>query len=109
MKRTEHGRIALFGRMGLGLLLPAVGFVHCSPSSSGVSCASISPDAATTTPATTCYPDNDGINGGAYTIDLAVDDTGFTSTGSDDNDGGTTKNIIGTQNDAMVTLTLTNK
>jgi hypothetical protein len=109
MRRTEHGRIAHFGRMALGLLLPAVGLLHCSSSSSGVSCSSISPDAAATTPLTTCYPDNDGITGGAYTIDLAVDDTGFTSTGGDDNDGGITKNVIATQNDAMVTLTLTNK
>lgn len=96
--------------MGLGLLLPAVGLLHCSSSaSSGVSCSSINPDAAATTPATTCYPDNDGITGGAYTIDLAVDDTGFTATGTDDNDGGVVKNVIATQNDAMITLTLTNK
>lgn len=43
-----------------------------------------------------CFPDNDGINGGAYTFDLTVDDTGFS------------KNILATQNDAQVTLTLTN-
>lgn len=97
--------------LGLGLLLAAAALPHCGSSKGGsddVSCTSISPDAAVTTAATTCYPDNDGITGGAYTIDLAVNDTGFTSTGSDDNDGGTTKNVIATQNDAMVTLTLKN-
>jgi hypothetical protein len=43
-----------------------------------------------------CFPDGDGINGGAYTFDLTVDDTGFS------------KNILATQNDAQATLTLTN-
>jgi hypothetical protein len=43
-----------------------------------------------------CFPDNDGINGGSYTIDLTVDDTGFSAA------------ILATQNDARVTLTLTN-
>jgi hypothetical protein len=43
-----------------------------------------------------CFTDGDGINGGAYTFDLTVDDTGFS------------KNILATQNDAQVTLTLTN-
>ncbi len=43
-----------------------------------------------------CYPDNDGINGGQYTFVLTVDDTGFS------------KNLLATQNDAQVTLTLTN-
>ena len=57
-----------------------------------------------TQPPSVCYPDNDGINGGSYTIDLIVDDTGFTA---DTPDGGT-KDIISTQNDAQVTLTLTN-
>jgi len=59
-----------------------------------------------------CYPDNDGINGGSYVIDLVVDDTGFYS-GSPDSgavsaDAGM-KTVITTQNDAMVTLTLTNE
>jgi len=44
----------------------------------------------------TCYPDSDGINDETYTIDLAVDDTGFS------------KNILATQNESQVTLTLTN-
>jgi len=43
-----------------------------------------------------CFPDNDGINGGQYTFDLTVDDTGFSKT------------ILATQNDAQATLTLMN-
>jgi hypothetical protein len=43
-----------------------------------------------------CFPDGDGINGGDYTFVLTVDDTGFSKT------------ILATQNDAQVTLTLTN-
>lgn len=59
-----------------------------------------------------CYPDNDGINGGSYIIDLVVDDTGFYS-GSPDSgavaaDAGM-KAVITTQNDAVVTFTLTNE
>jgi hypothetical protein len=55
--------------------------------------------------AAACYPDHDGINGGDYTIDLLVDDNEFYKM------MGTTKVqqvVIGTQNDAQVTLTLTN-
>jgi hypothetical protein len=55
---------------------------------------------------TMCYPDNNGMNGGNYTIDLVVNDTGFQASG-DDGDGGA-KNLIQTENDAPVTLTLTN-
>ncbi len=51
-----------------------------------------------------CYPDNDGLTGGAYTIDLVVDDMGFRAVGPDAG----AKDIIATQNDAVVTLTLTN-
>jgi hypothetical protein len=43
-----------------------------------------------------CFPDHDGINGGSYTFDVTVDDTGFSKT------------ILGSQNDATVTLTLKN-
>jgi hypothetical protein len=43
-----------------------------------------------------CFPDHDGINGGNFTFDLTVDDTGFS------------KAILATQNDATVTLTLSN-
>jgi hypothetical protein len=43
-----------------------------------------------------CFPDGDGINGGEKTFVLTVDDTGFS------------KMILATQNDAVVTLTLTN-
>ena len=43
-----------------------------------------------------CFPDNDGVNGGSYTFDLTVNDTGFS------------KMILNSQNDAQVTVTLTN-
>ena len=43
-----------------------------------------------------CYPDGDGVSGGYYTFVITVDDTGFS------------KNLLDTQNDAHVTLTLTN-
>jgi hypothetical protein len=89
----------------VALALVGVTLSHCSSSSAGVSCSSISDDAAVTQSASVCYPDNDGINGGSFTIDLVVDDTGFTAS---DVDAGA-KNIITTQNDAQVTLTLTNK
>jgi hypothetical protein len=62
---------------------------------------------ATVLNANACYPDNDGITGGAYTIDIVVTDTGFFASGGDDA-GMTAKTIIATQNDAQVTLTLTN-
>jgi hypothetical protein len=43
-----------------------------------------------------CFPDSDGLTGGAYTIAVEVTDTGFV------------KNLITSQNDSMVTLTLKN-
>ncbi len=43
-----------------------------------------------------CFPDGDGLNGGSYTFDLTVDDTGFS------------KNILATQNDSQVTVHVTN-
>jgi hypothetical protein len=43
-----------------------------------------------------CFPDSDGLTGGAYTVDVEVTDTGFV------------KNLITAQNDSMVTLTLKN-
>jgi hypothetical protein len=43
-----------------------------------------------------CFPDSDGINGGDYTFDLTVDDTGFSKT------------ILTTQNDSQATVTLKN-
>jgi hypothetical protein len=91
-----------------GCALAALGLVHCSSSSSdgaGVECSSVNPETTTTTDPDTCYPDNDGINNDVYTIDIAVDDTGFTSMGGDD---AGVKNIIATQNESQVTLTLTN-
>src|ERR1700761_8851654 len=91
----------------------AAGLLHCSSSSGGdsggVECSSLSPDAGATADDDTCYPDSDGINDDTYTIAIAVDDTGFTSTGGDtDDSGATAKNIIATQNQSQVTLTLTN-
>jgi hypothetical protein len=68
--------------------------VYTGPSSS----------AATVLNANACYPDNDGINGGDYTIDLVVTDTGFYASSADAG----TKELLATQNDAQVTLTLTN-
>ena len=43
-----------------------------------------------------CFPDSDGLTGGSYPINVEVTDTGFV------------KNLIATQNDSMVTLTLKN-
>jgi hypothetical protein len=93
------------------LAVTATALLHCTSSSSNptTSCSTIGPDADLYQDAGVCYPDNDGINGGSYTIDLVVDDNGFlASEVGDAGDGGVTKNIIATQNDAQVTLTLTN-
>jgi len=79
--------------------------VHCSSPTSGVDCSAVSPDAATTADANVCFPDNDGIDDQTYSIDIAVDDEGFTA-GSGADAG--PKKIISTQNDSEVTLTLTN-
>jgi hypothetical protein len=92
------------------LTLSGIALLHCNSSSSNtgganVNCSTIGPDADFYQDAGACYPDNDGITGGSYTIDLVVDDTGFLASGGDD---AGTKNIIATQNDAQVTLTLTN-
>jgi hypothetical protein len=97
-------------RIVLALMAPAL--VHCSSngnSNSGatVECSSVPPDAGMTASLDTCYPDNDGVNDQTYTIDIAVTDTGFTSTGGDPDDAGA-KNIIATQNSSQVILTLTN-
>ena len=43
-----------------------------------------------------CFQDADGLTGGPYTINLTVDDNGFSKT------------VLNTQNDATVTFTLTN-
>jgi hypothetical protein len=51
---------------------------------------------SSSTSSPTCFPDSDGIIGGAYVFDLTVDDTGFSKT------------VLTTQNDAQVTLTLQN-
>ena len=51
-----------------------------------------------------CYPDSDGLTGGDYTIDLVVNDVGFYAGAADAG----TKDLLSTQNDSLVTLTLTN-
>ena len=99
-----RGSLALPGTVVGVLALLAAALLQCTSSGAGVSCASIPDDAAVTQSASVCYPDNDGTNGGSYTIELTVDDTGFTASSPD----GGTKDIISTQNDAQVTLTLTN-
>ncbi|HVW29561.1 MAG TPA: hypothetical protein VHC69_29560 [Polyangiaceae bacterium] len=86
------------------------GLAGCSSSDSGdgaVACSSLKSNTVATADDDTCYPDNDGINDDTYNIEIAVNDDGFTSTGGD-NDGGTAKNIISTQNESQVTLTLRN-
>jgi hypothetical protein len=95
-------------RVSTALIAPAL--LHCSSSDSSsssgmVDCSSVKPDAGMTASLDTCYPDNDGINDQTYTIDIAVNDTGFTSTGGDDAGA---KNIIATQNSSQVILKLTN-
>ncbi len=81
---------------GVSLVLLGAVLLHCSSSSSP---ASGGADGGK------CFPDSDGITGGSYTIDLVVDDTGFYPSGGDD---AGMKNVITTQNDATVTLTLKN-
>ena len=44
-----------------------------------------------------CFPDADGKTGGAFTINLTVDDDGFSKT------------VLSTQDNSSVTLTLTNQ
>jgi hypothetical protein len=106
-------RIHLRAPLGwANVALVAVALLHCSSSSDSgsVVCSSINPEAAATTDIDTCYPDSDGITGGTYTIAIAVTDDGFTSTGSDDEGGAEAgvRNIIATQNDAQVTITVVN-
>ncbi|HEY3815605.1 MAG TPA: hypothetical protein VGL81_00460 [Polyangiaceae bacterium] len=95
--------------LSVTLILSSLALLQCSSSSGNggvgdVTCSSLSSSADYTQDAGTCYPDNDGITGGGFTVQLDVDDTGFTAT---DVDAGA-KNIIATQNDAQITLTLTN-
>ena len=80
--------------LGGALLLTSAALFGCSSSSASAS----GGDGGA------CFPDSDGINGGQYTLELVVDDTGFYS---DQTDAGM-KNVIATQNDAQVTLTLKN-
>jgi hypothetical protein len=98
--RALHNLVGFVGFVGV----VGVAFVRCSSSPS--------PGASASGDGGNCYPDNDGINGGFYAIDLVVDDTGFYS-GSPDSgdvsDDAGLKTVIATQNDATVTLTLTNR
>jgi hypothetical protein len=73
--------------LGATLILLGAALLHCSSSSGG---ASAGDDGGG------CFPDNDGINGGSYTFVLTVDDTGFS------------KSLLTAQNDAQVTIMLTN-
>jgi hypothetical protein len=66
------------------LLVLAVPLVHCSGSDG-------------TPSESTCFPDNDGMSGVAQPVDLTVTDTDFSRTD------------ITTQNDSVITFTLTNK
>jgi hypothetical protein len=112
-----------FGSVAIALVAAAL--LHCSSSdnTNGASCSTLA-DAASTTADSVCYMDNDGLSGDSYTIAIAVNDTGFTSTGGDPGDdgddggdsgdagaagsGASAKNIINTENASAVTLTLTN-
>ena len=73
--------------LGVTFVLLGAVLLHCSSSSNG---------ASTGDDGGGCFPDNDGITGGSYTFVLTVDDTGFSKT------------ILSSQNDAAVTVTLTN-
>jgi hypothetical protein len=74
-------------------VLASLALLHCSSSSSPES--GLTFDAGAD--AAYCYPDNDGVNNMVATVDVTVDDTGFSKT------------VISTQNDSPVTLTVTNK
>jgi hypothetical protein len=111
-----------FGSVTIALATAPLLDCSSSKDTSGgtVDCSTLAPDAGSTTPEQACYMDNDGISDQPYTIEIAVTDTGFTSTGgdtgddggSDSGDGGgggpPAKNIINTENLSPVTLTLTN-
>jgi len=85
---AQRSRLAAWFRATL--VGGGVTLVHCSSSPSSGLAVDAGADAAD------CYPDSDGINGGQYTFDLTVDDTGFSKT------------ILATQNNAQVVLKLTN-
>jgi hypothetical protein len=73
-------------RVGVGALaLASLALLDCS-----------SPSPSASGDGGSCFADGDGVSGGYYTFDLTVDDAGFS------------KNLLNTQNDARVTLTLSN-
>jgi len=92
--RMTHARDPLAPGLALGLVGAAL--LHCS---------SCSTSAHAGGDGGACFADSDGITGGSYTIDLVVDDTGFHPSGGAD---AGMKNVLTTQNDSTVTLTLTN-
>jgi hypothetical protein len=107
--RSKESLRTALGATGFSALL----LLRCSTNSNdappgAVDCTTVNPDAGGTLSAATCFPDHDGIVGGAYVVDIGVDDNEFTAIAPDDDSGATMKNIIGTQNDANITLTLTN-
>lgn len=85
------GRVLAPGGM---LLLVGAAAVHCGSAPTWSTSSAATGDEGPSSAA--CFPDTDGVNGGVYTFVLTVDDTGFSKT------------ILATQNDAQVTLTLTN-
>jgi hypothetical protein len=106
--QTLRGRGATLATLLLSALL-----VHCSSESTPMASGDAGPEAsvasyvkacetaptgvdASAAELNMCFPDHDGINGGNYTFDITVDDTGFSKT------------ILATQNDATATLTLKN-
>ena len=78
---SAHAFRALFALVGVGLV--ACGITANTGTGGADSIAN-------------CFPDIDGINGGFFTFDLTVDNNSFS------------KLILASQNDAQVTLTLTN-
>jgi hypothetical protein len=83
VRRATPALSSIVAGMGIALF-------QCSSGEHGSNAADASDDGGG------CFPDADGLIGGSYTIDLTVDDSGFS------------KNLLNTQNDATVTLTLTN-
>jgi hypothetical protein len=81
----RRGRLTS-GTVVAGSILPVVvALFHCSSSAP-----------AGSADGGGCFPDADGVTGGSFTIALTVDDNGFSKT------------VVNTQNDATITLTLTN-
>lgn len=78
--RAARGRVALLALASLAL----------------VGCGGSDDDATDPTNGGMCFADADGLTGGSYTLALTVTDTGFSKT------------VFNTQDNSMVTFTLTN-